>query len=34
VGWAKWIVAGLVLAILAATSLILRPDRAIRVATG
>lgn len=32
--WAKWIVAGLVLAILAAASLIFRPDRAIRVATG
>lgn len=32
--WAKWIVAGLVLAILAAAGLILRPDRAIRVATG
>ena len=32
--WAKWIVAGLALAILAAASLIFRPDRAIRVATG
>jgi hypothetical protein len=34
VGSVKWIVAGLVLAIVAAAGLILRPDRAIRVATG
>ena len=32
--WVKWIVAGLVLAALTASSLVLRPDRAIRVATG
>jgi CubicO group peptidase (beta-lactamase class C family) len=34
VGWAKWIVVGLVLAIMAAAGAIFRPDRAIRVATG
>jgi len=34
VRWVKWIVAGLVLAALTASSLVLRPDRAIRVATG
>jgi CubicO group peptidase (beta-lactamase class C family) len=34
VGWVKWIVAGLVLAMVAAAGLIFRPDRAIRVATG
>ncbi len=33
-GWAKWIVVGLVLAIVAAAGAIFRPDRAIRVATG
>ena len=33
-GWAKWIVVGLVLAIMAAAGAIFRPDRAIRVATG
>ena len=32
--WLKWIVAGLVLAALTASSLVFRPDRAIRVATG
>ena len=32
--WAKWIVAGLVLAIAAAAGTISRPDRAIRIATG
>jgi CubicO group peptidase (beta-lactamase class C family) len=34
VRWVKWIVAGLVLAALTASSLVFRPDRAIRVATG
>lgn len=33
-GWAKWIVVGLVLAVLAGTGVTFRPDRAIRVATG
>ena len=32
--WAKWIVAGLVLAVVAAAGTIFRPDRAIRIATG
>lgn len=32
--WVKWIVAGLVLSALTASSLVFRPDRAIRVATG
>jgi CubicO group peptidase (beta-lactamase class C family) len=34
VGWARWIAVGLVLVILAAASIIFRPDLAIRVATG
>ena len=32
--WAKWIAAGLVLAIVVAAGTIFRPDRAIRIATG
>ena len=32
--WAKWIAAGLALAVLAAAGSIFRPDRAIRIATG
>lgn len=32
--WLKWVAAGLVLAALAAASVVTRPDRAIRVATG
>jgi CubicO group peptidase (beta-lactamase class C family) len=34
VGWRKWIAGGLALSALAATIVIYRPDRAIRVATG
>lgn len=33
-GWVKWTAGGLVLALLVAATLIFRPDRAIRVATG
>ncbi len=33
-GWRKWIAVGLALSALAATIVIYRPDRAIRVATG
>jgi hypothetical protein len=34
VGWAKWIAAGFVLAVLVTAGMIFRPDRAVRVATG